>query len=343
MRFALTDDQIEFRGAVRGLLEQICTPDDVRAAWAGGEGGDGRVRGAWAALADMGVLGLTVDEVHGGMGLADDDLAPMVLECGWAGLPDPVADTAGTAVGLLRAAADAGHEASGQLLSAIAAGGATVVVGFGDAPTVASAATADSVIVVQDGRVHLLDAAAAGLEALESVDGSRGLCRVGVDLGPASVVLDGEPGGVAAATAFDRAATLDAALLVGLSRRMLDITVAYAAERRQFGVPIGSFQAVKHHLADAALAVEFAEPLVLSAAHALGTGADATVAASMAKARASRAAIGAARASLQCHGAIGYTVECDLHLFMKRAWALARGRGDAGFHVRRVRSHLFGR
>ncbi|MFM7062170.1 MAG: acyl-CoA dehydrogenase family protein, partial [Actinomycetes bacterium] len=124
---------------------------------------------------------------------------------------------------------------------------------------------------------------------------------------------------------------------------MLDITVLYATERQQFGVPIGSFQAVKHHLADASLAVEFAQPLVLRAANSLALGdPDAAAHVSMAKAKASEAAKGAVATSLQVHGAIGYTVEYDLHLYMKRAWALAVEAGDAEFHRSRVRSFLLG-
>ena len=108
-------------------------------------------------------------------------------------------------------------------------------------------------------------------------------------------------------------------------------------------MPIGSFQAVKHQLADASLAVEFASPLVLRAANSLAHGDPAApVHVSMAKAKASDAARAAAATSLQVHGAIGYTVEYDLHLFMKRAWALGSRYGDPAFHRRRVRSAALG-
>jgi alkylation response protein AidB-like acyl-CoA dehydrogenase len=115
------------------------------------------------------------------------------------------------------------------------------------------------------------------------------------------------------------------------------MTVGYAKERHQFGVPIGSFQAVKHHLADVALALEFARPLVYRAAWSIARGDDArSVYVGMAKARASEAALVAGRVALQVHGAIGYTTEYDLHLFMKRAWALAASWGDATWHGDRV-------
>ena len=350
MRFALSDEQIEFRDAVRALLADTCGPDAIRAAWedaelAGGGpgGGDGTVPAAWSALAEMGVLGICVPEQHGGLGMDDEDLVPLLVEVGRAGLPEPVSSTAGVAVGVLRDHVEPGL-ASGWL-DRIAAGDARVGVGFGpDAdgggpPVVAQARACDVLVLFDRGEVHLVPRTEVELRPLDSVDGARHLARVGWNPGEATLVVGGERGFDATNDAFDRAALGAAAMLVGLSRRMLDMTVQYAAERHQFGVPIGSFQAVKHHLADASLAVEFAEPLVLRAAHSVaGRVAEASVHVSMAKAKASAAALAAASTCLQVHGAIGYTVEFDLHLFMKRAWALAVRYGDAEFHHRRVRS-----
>ena len=176
--------------------------------------------------------------------------------------------------------------------------------------------------------------AAATVEPCASVDGSRALARVLADAA-SGTPLAGPDG--AARCAFDRGALGTAAQLVGLARRMIDMTVEYAKERRQFGVPIGSFQAVKHHLADARIALEFARPLVYQAAWSLDEGEpDAPVHVSMAKATAGDAALLAGRTALQCHGAIGYSYEHDLHLFMKRAWALAAAWGDAAWHRARV-------
>jgi alkylation response protein AidB-like acyl-CoA dehydrogenase len=348
MRFALSEDQVDFRDAVRGLLADTCPPDAVRAAWGGavgehtgGGGGDGRVRAAWSALAEMGVLGLLVPEDHGGLGMTDEDLVPLLVECGRAGLPDPVSSTAYVAAGLLRD--HVGDGAAAAWLPRIASGEATVLVGFEGSPNLPAAASADAFLMCDGDQVHLLRPADVQLTPLESVDGARALCRVDWDPAPDTAILSGEAGFAAVNQAFDRAALGAAAQLVGLGHRMLDLTVDYDGERKQFGVPVGSFQAVKHHLADAALAVSFAEPLVLHAANSLAHGSDgAPVHVSMAKARASEAAVGAASTSLQCHGAIGYTVEYDLHLFMKRAWALAARYGDADFHRRRVRTSLLG-
>jgi alkylation response protein AidB-like acyl-CoA dehydrogenase len=181
-----------------------------------------------------------------------------------------------------------------------------------------------------------------GLARGDQPDAPRALAPV-LDAGRRVVQLEAwkagpELGAAAdAAAAFDRGALGTAAQLVGLGRRMLDLTVAYVAERKQFGVPVGSQQAVKHHLADAALQLQFAAPALYRAAASMAAGSsDAHRDVSMAKALASDAARLVARQALQCHGAIGYTVEYDLHLYLKRAEALARSWGDASWHRGRV-------
>ena len=126
-----------------------------------------------------------------------------------------------------------------------------------------------------------------------------------------------------------------AAQLVGLGRGMLTMTVDYVKERKQFGVPVGSFQAVKHQLADALKELSFARPAVWRAAHTL-----APIDISMAKALASDAAAFTARRALQCHGAIGYTVEYDLHRYLKQTWTLARSYGDAAHHRELIAKEL---
>src|SRR5262249_53392471 len=139
-----------------------------------------------------------------------------------------------------------------------------------------------------------------------------------------------------------RGAVASAAELVGLARQMLEVTVEYAKTRKQFGKPIGSFQAVKHHLADAHVAVEMAAPAAYRAADALAHGEpDRSTRASTAKALAADAAQLVARKALQCHGAIGYAFENDLHMWMKRAWARSIDWGDAAAHRARVAAKLF--
>lgn len=354
MRFALTEDQVEFRAVVRGLLADTCGPDELRAAWpdaetAGGGpgGGNGRVPGAWSALAEMGVLGIMVPEAQGGLAMTEEDLVPLLLEAGWAGLPDPLAATAGVAVTLLRHASSSEPRAQ-ELLAQIAAGeislGCVFLAGRVAVSNFIPAATSlDQILLCLEDSVHLVDPASLQLERVQSVDGARDLFHfvVPAELGESTALLTGAAAQEATLAAFDFAALGAAAELIGLSRRMLEMTILYATERKQFGVQIGSFQAVKHHLTNASLVVEFAEPLVLRAANSLALGnPQASLHVSMAKAKASAAAKGAAAASLQVHGAIGYTVEYDLHLYMKRSWALAGEFGDVEFHRRRVSAEL---
>jgi alkylation response protein AidB-like acyl-CoA dehydrogenase len=134
-------------------------------------------------------------------------------------------------------------------------------------------------------------------------------------------------------TAYWRGTLGFSAQLVGLGHHLLDTTAAYVIERKQFGAPIGSFQAIKHKLADVRIALEFAAPLVYRAASSLTCGDPAArTHVSMAKAAAADAASLAARHALQCHGAMGYSFEYDLHLWIKRVWALAGAWGDATWH-----------
>ena len=126
-----------------------------------------------------------------------------------------------------------------------------------------------------------------------------------------------------------------AAQLLGLGHRMLVLTVEYVKERRQFGVPVGSFQAVKHQLADCLKELAFARPAVWRAAYTLHP-----IQVSMAKAMASDAALFTARRALQCHGAIGYTVEYELQRYLKQTWVLARAFGDAAHHRERIAEEL---
>jgi alkylation response protein AidB-like acyl-CoA dehydrogenase len=180
------------------------------------------------------------------------------------------------------------------------------------------------IVVESDGRLY---AGTCG-EPVPSVDESRHLFTVSASPDPSDLLL---------ADVQDRAALAAAAQLCGLADAMLELTVPYATERKQFGAPIGSFQAVKHHLADAALALEFARPLVYRAAWELEHATDErSVAVSLAKAAASDAGVIASRKALQVHGAIGYAHEYDLHLWMKRAWALSEAWGSPAWHKNRI-------
>jgi alkylation response protein AidB-like acyl-CoA dehydrogenase len=331
VRFSLTGDQLALLDAVRELLVEACPPAVVREAWptavpAPAPAAPSRVDALWSRLAAMGLLGSAVPESRGGLGLTETDLVPVLFELGYAAVPLPVAETmavAGPLLGALDPAGQLSDLLAGRLRVALA--GPTGLVAFGG--------RADLVLACTGTAIRLVSAAAA--TPVSTVDGSLAMTRL--DPAADGTLID-DPD-LAGLTALRGDLAL-AAQLVGLGRRMLDLTTSYVVTRRQFGVPVGSFQAVKHRLADALLRLEFAVPAVLAAGWAVATrsgtaGRDVSLAAVLA----AEAAQDVAKAAIQCHGAIGYTVDYDLHLYAKRAWALAAAVGvDA--HLTRLAEFL---
>jgi len=306
MFFGFTSDQLALRDGVRDALRQrdeAKPPDPAE---------------VWERLAGVGLLAALVPEAGGGLGLDELDVLPCLEESGRAAVPVPLVETAVVAARLLAGTGHAGRLAAGELRVTAALDGS------GLAPW---AGAADAVLVGDPGGPVRLLAPVEG-EPVAAVDPLRPLTRV--PAGAGDVVCD-DPAAVAAAV---RAGVLGtAAQLVGLADAALRTTVAYVGERRQFGVPVGSFQAVQHQLADAAVALELARPLVHAAgwAHARGAAsADRDVAA--AKLRAGAAAGQVARAALQCHGGMGYTREYPLHRWLLRIWALHAAWGPEGRH-----------
>ncbi|MGW7021036.1 acyl-CoA dehydrogenase family protein [Streptomyces decoyicus] len=306
MRFLLTDEQREFARTLDGMLGASGTPAVVR-AWAAGEQKPGRE--LWARVAAADVFALAVPERHRGMGPLPVELALSFVELGRHAVPGPLVETVAAAALLERLGEEAG---AGAWLPRIAAGDAVVSLCAG-APYALDADAADAVLVVQGDTVRRTDAHGP---VQPSLDPARRLAR---PLG-GTVLARGPAVTAAAAHAVDVARLATAAQSLGLGRALLAATVAYAEQRTQFQVPIGSFQAVKHRLADTLIGLEFAQPLVYAAALALAAGAPSAgreVAA--AKVAAGEAGYAAARTALQLHGALGYTEELDLSLWIRKA------------------------
>ena len=332
-RFDFTDEQREFQAAVRDLLANECTPALVRAMWTDETGRSPKL---WSALADMGVIGVTAPEAAGGLGLGERDLVLLLEESGRVALPAPLVEHTAVAVPLV---GEAGGEVAASWLPRLATGESIATVGLAHSPFTADAHVADLLLLQHGAELHAVERAGVELRAQPSVDGGRRLFVVEWTPNPTTQIADGR----AIATAFDRGALATAAQLIGLGQHILDTSVAYAGMRHQFGKPIGTFQAVKHHLANVALALAFARPLVHRAAGSLADGdGRASTHVSMAKAAASDAANLSARVGLQVHGAIGYAFEYDLQLWMKRVWTLAASWGDAAWHRRRAGSAILG-
>jgi hypothetical protein len=214
----------------------------------------------------------------------------------------------------------------------VAASGEIVVSAALDgSAAVAYGAEADLLLVEHRGGIHVVERAdVTVVRSRSSVDRSRRFAEI--DWSRTTPLPGADP-----ALFRARGAAATAAVLCGLAAHLIETTADYVKERHQFGVPVGSFQAVKHHLADALIALEHARPAVYCAAWSIATAQPTLVRdASFAKVYANEAAGVAARAALQCHGAIGYTFEHDLHLWLKRVWSLQRAWGDTAHHRDKV-------
>ena len=332
MDFRLTDDQRELRDAVRDYLAGEHGPETLRRLDAEGN----RDPALWHGLVGMGLTGLLVPEADGGLGLGLVEAVLVAVELGRADVSEPVADSALVAAPLLDAARRQ-EVAAGALKVALAhpvnpwiadLDQADILYGGGRilSSTPAKAGAQES----QTSSVALLDPGfRRGTDRLESVDPLRRL------FAPVAVEPDD--------LLLDRAALIAAAQLVGAAERMLDLATEYAKTREQFGQPIGSFQAVKHHLATVAVKLEFAKPVLWRAAYAAeASHARAPIQISHAKIAATDAAMLSAETAIQVHGAMGYTYEVDLHFWMKRCWALAGAWGDRAFHQRRIEDAVIG-
>ncbi len=315
MRFTLTDDQRDFASSLDALLTSA-DPVGAARAWADGDPAPGLA--LWARLAEQGVNALVVPEDRGGMGASAVELVLAFELLGKHGVPGPWVESAAY---LPAAVADAG------LVGALAEGALGTVAAPPHAPYALDADVATHVFLAADG---LLATAAPG-ELLASVDRTRRLFRVRPS--PESEAL--EVGDLEAA--FDLAALATAAQLLGCGERLLADSVTYVKQRKQFGREIGSYQAIKHALADVRIALDFARPLVQGAALTLEPRE-----VSAAKVACADAAYLASRTALQVHGAIGYTQEFDLSVWITKVRALVTAWGTPAHHRARILDSLAG-
>lgn len=325
MRFALSPEQLDFGTSVRKLLDAGRTPGAVR-SWATGDPRPGRA--LIRQLAGAGVLGLAIEEEHGGVGAEPIDLVVAFVELGRAAAPGPLVETAAAIPALLQALPD--KRLAARWLPGFAEGAAMGTIAFAspDQHSVALDADSAEVVLLADG-AQLYTGQRAGL--VRSIDPARRLFAVTADepIAEGDEVLD------AIAVAFDTGALAGAAQLLGAGRALLDATTGYAKQRKQFGKPIGEFQAVKQKLADVLIALDLAEPLLFRAALTMGEPTRSRDV-SAAVIACGDAAYRAARAALQVHGAIGYTAEYDLSLWLTKVTALRSAWGTTDLHRSRI-------
>jgi len=361
VKLAFTEEQEELRRSVRRFLDDTSPMAEVRRLMDTDDGWD---RAVWRAMAEqVGLQGIHVPEALGGAGLGHVELGVVLEELGRSLACLPYFSTVALAVNALLASGD--ERAQGELLPRLASGEATGTLAVLEAPgswdldALATRARRDGDGWVVDGAkafvvdghtadvllvaarspgglsVFAVEGGGAGVERVPvpQLDQTRKLARVELAGAPATLV--GEEGSAAMwlPRALDLAATALAMEQVGGARRCLDMTVAYAKERHQFGRAIGSFQAIKHRCADMLLRVESARAAAYYAAWAAAEDAEELPAvASLARAYCSEAYSWVAGETIQVHGGIGFTWEHDAHLYFKRAKASELLLGDPAHH-----------
>lgn len=341
MDFSFTEDQIAFRDAVSRFFMTEAAPEQLREVWETNVGRSPELR---RKIAEQGLTGLSVPETEGGLGLDDTDWVLMTQELGYYAISDSLADTAYVAPGIL-AGLPSHHPLRTQWLPRVVDGSCRIAVGHPINPWVADAQLADLLLLAhptpEGSELHAVARDAVQIEPLSSIDASRRLSTVTWQPLAVTRVLDATTAQPLWDETLERGALNVSGQLVGLAQRMLDLSVDYAAQRKQFGKPIGSFQAIKHHLANVVTKIEFARPVLYRAAAALARHEpDCAVHISHAKLACADAAWFAARQGIQVHGAMGYTWEVDLQMFMKRAWVLDSAWGDRAFHRARLGAAL---
>jgi alkylation response protein AidB-like acyl-CoA dehydrogenase len=352
MQFGLSESQQILKHTAQKFFAGECPPAEVRRQMETPTAYDAEL---WAKMAGQGFTGIISPEDCGGMGLGKVELILLMEEAGFAMLPGPFFSTVALAGAVIDAVAS--PELKKKYLSRIAGGDARSTVAMVEAngswdPAelqmsaaggkltgtklfVTDAAVADFIVVVTENGVFAVAAKAPGMhiEPMNGMDLTRKIYSIEFSDTPAERLgnLDNLD------KAFSLAAAALAAEMVGGMQRTLDITVAYAKTRKQFGKPIGIYQAVQHQCADMYVETESSRSAAYYAAWALEENApDAAVAVAIAKMYASDAARSVGNRGIQVHGGMGFTWENDLHLYYRRAKASETMLGDASFHRERI-------
>jgi alkylation response protein AidB-like acyl-CoA dehydrogenase len=352
MQFGLSESQEILKDSARKFFAGECPMEVVRRLMETDTGYDA---GLWTKMTEQGYTGIIFPEEYGGVGLGKVELILLMEEAGRALLPGPFFSTVVQAGSVIDAVSSAEHKK--KFLAPICAGDARSTVAVleasaswdpadvklaaangklsGDKLFVTDATVANFIVVVARNGVFVVEAKATGMRItpMSGMDLTRKLYAVHFDNTPAEKI--GETG--ALPKAFDIATAALVAELVGGMQRTLDITVEYAKLRKQFGKPIGIFQAVQHQCADMYLETESSRSSAYYAAWALEENApDAATAVSIAKVYASDAARTVGNRGIQVHGGMGFTWENDVHLYYRRAKASETAFGDATFHRERI-------
>jgi alkylation response protein AidB-like acyl-CoA dehydrogenase len=352
MQFGLSESQELLRDSARKFFAGECPMEQVRRLMETDTAYD---QALWNKLADQGYIGIIFPEKYGGVALGKVELILLMEEAGRALLPGPFFSTVALAGSTIDAVAS--DEQKEKYIAPICAGEARSTVAVleagaswqpedvklsatsgkltGEKLFVTDAAVADFIVVVARNGIFVVEAKAPGMHItpMSGMDLTRKLYAIVFDSTPAEKIGDTST----LSRGFDIATAALVAEMVGGMQRVLDITLEYAKMRKQFGKPIGMFQAVQHHCADMYLETESSRSAAYYAAWTLEENApDASVAVSIAKMYASDAAREVGNRGIQVHGGMGFTWENDVHLYYRRAKASETAFGDSTFHRERI-------
>ena len=334
MHFAPTEQQEQFASNIASILEKECSSEALQSA---GETSSGCINGLWETLSETGLMGIAIPEKFGGLGMGSPDLIFILEEFGRSACSEPVAEHAAVAAPLI--ARWSQNEMTKEILEESATGSRKLTVGAPMDERVVSVEKSDMILLSKENELHVVPTNEILHTPMTSIDPRYKTSVIEWSPSPQTLISE-NPDAIEDMT--NRGALSTAAQAVGVAQKLLDMTVSYVSERKQFGKPVGTNQAVKHHCSNMAIEIEFARPLVQVASWAIDNERSPTEnftvsgEVSAAKVLASEAVELACRLALQCHGAIGYTVEHDLQIWLKRGWILASTWGDALFHRRRL-------
>jgi alkylation response protein AidB-like acyl-CoA dehydrogenase len=323
MDFGLTDDQRDIQRTARDLLAERAKPERVREHAEAGK----TDAALWKELCELGWPGIAISEEYGGQGLGRIELSILCEELGRSLAPVPFLPTVMAATLIEQSGSPEQRErwlpglASGETIGALAAAS------DGTGELVISGAEAQVIVLVEDdGSARILDAAQAEVSPFTAIDPTRSAARVSDPDDNGEQLPDGCGG-------LGRALVATSSELVGVCDRALHMTLDFVKDRKQFGVPVGSFQAVSHRCAQMLLDTEKARSMTAFAAWTADSDPEQLAeAAAMAKAAASDAGREVTAAAIQMHGGIGFTWEADVHWLYKRAQLDSALLGGASRH-----------
>ncbi len=314
MNFIFTEEQTQFKDAIKSFLAEECAPASIRDGWQKNKSFNLE---RWKNLIELGVLSSNLSEEKGGLGMDQVTLAMMVEEMGYAGLPEPVAEQIFLVNDVIPFLPKNITEA---VESNYNDGTQYIALAHPLAPNPLFLNDAAGLILLDSSECKFIAKDDMDFEIISSNDPSRELFKVS---SMNDAISTSENFDELNSAVSSRGSLMTAALLIGLAQKMVDLSSIYVLDRTQFGKPIGSFQAVKHMLADVAVKIEFAKPAVYRAAYSLSeNNPKSALHCAHAKLMCAQAAELACKNSIQAHGAMGYTWEMDLHIYMRKAWSM---------------------